>query len=173
MSLYDTTSMDESAWLEPDAERRSAGIPDETDAAESADQWLNKAARYCAQAEHAEQEVRRKMAQWQVPSALHNTIIAYLRANGYIDDLRYCRALAHDKVAYNGWGRQKIRAALNALRLDEQAIEQALNDIDQNTYNRQLQRLIAQREAEPADKTLRFLMQRGFTYEEIKRIISQ
>ena len=40
--------------------------------------------------------------------------------------------------------------------------------IDENKYADNLRKLITQRQKESEDKRLRFLAQRGFTYEEIK-----
>jgi SOS response regulatory protein OraA/RecX len=58
---------------------------------------------------------------------------------------------------------------LRALDLPDSEIRDALAAIDENVYTKNLRALIASRKSDPEDKRLRFLAQRGFTYEEIKR----
>jgi regulatory protein len=138
-----------------------------------ADEWLNKAARYCAAAEHCEQEVRRKLLQWKAPKEVHDAVIRYLRDNKYIDDMRYAAAFAHDKVTYNGWSKQKIALSLRALQIDDNAAEEAIDNIDEDTYRAQIMRIISKKADEPAEKIIRSLMQRGFRYEEIQALINE
>ena len=78
------------------------------------------------------------------------------------------RQYVHDKVEYQKWGRLKILAGLRAMQLPESEIEEALKNIDEFAYFHNLRYLIKQRKNDSEDKLLRFLSQRGFTYEEIK-----
>jgi SOS response regulatory protein OraA/RecX len=72
-------------------------------------------------------------------------------------------------VAFQSWGRRKIEAGLQALQLPSSAIREALENIDEIQYTANLEKLIAQRCSDSEDKLLRFLLQRGFTYEDIKK----
>lgn len=129
---------------------------------------LDKAQAYCARAEHCAADVRRKLYEWRASSDLFDFIEENLYANGFLDDERFCRAYVHDKVAYQSWGRVKIQAGLRALQLPETDIREAIDSIDDTQYFANLRKLIAQRKTDSEDKLLRFLSQRGFTYEEIK-----
>ena len=131
-------------------------------------EWLDKAEAYCARSEHCAADVRRKLYEWQVPSDLSDEIVENLYANDFLNDARFCHAYVHDKVAYQSWGRMKIQAGLRALNLPERAISAALNEIEESIYTKNLRNLISSRQLDPEDKRLRFLLQRGFTYEEIK-----
>jgi len=130
---------------------------------------LAKAQAYCARAEHCAADVRRKLYEWGVAPDLFDSIEENLYADGYLDDARYCQAYVHDKVEYQKWGRMKIRAGLQALQLPSSAIRDALNAIDEDRYTANLRDLAAQRRTDSEEKRLRFLLQRGFTYEEIKK----
>ena len=141
---------------------------------------LDKAQAYCARAEHCAADVRRKLYEWGASSEtedfspdngldLFDFIEENLYANGFLDDERFCRAYVHDKVAYQSWGRLKIQAGLRALQLPETDIREAIDSIDDTQYFANLRKLIAQRKTDSEDKLLRFLSQRGFTYEEIKK----
>lgn len=130
---------------------------------------LDKAQVYCARSEHCAADVRRKLYEWQIPTEYADFIEENLYQNGYLNDSRFCHAYVHDKVAYQKWGRRKIEAGLQALQLPASAICDALDDIDSELYTANLQALIRQRRSDSPDKRLRFLLQRGFTYDEIKK----
>ena len=132
-------------------------------------EWLDKAEAYCAKSEHCAADVRRKLYEWGAPADLFDDIEQKLYANDFLNDTRFCHAYVHDKVAYQSWGRLKIQAGLRALNLPEAEIQKSLDEIDEKQYQKNLQSLIASRRSDSSDKLLRFLAQRGFTYEEIEK----
>lgn len=129
---------------------------------------LDKVQTYCARAEHCAADVRRKLFEWQIPADYADFIEQNLYENDFLNDARFCHAYVHDKVAYQSWGRRKIEAGLQALQLPSSAIREALDAIDEDTYWTNLRDLFDSRRSDNPDKRLRFLLQRGFTYEEIK-----
>ena len=131
-------------------------------------EWLSKAEAYCARAERCAADVRRKLYEWGTPADFFDFIEQKLYDNDFLNDARFCRAYVHDKVEYQKWGRLKILAGLRAMQLPESEIEEALENIDESAYFYNLRYLIKQRKNDSEDKLLRFLSQRGFTYEEIK-----
>ena len=137
-----------------------------------------KAEFYCATAEHCYYEVRLKLQQLGATDEQIEHIVAHLQKEHFVDEQRYCNAFVHDKLLYQGWGRMKMRAQLQAKHLSTAAIEQALNEIDRDTYMSVLTRVLATKKrsiksADPQarEKLIRFAMQRGFTYDEINGII--
>ena len=134
-------------------------------------EWLAKAQAYCARAEHCAADVRRKFYEWGLNDAeIADSIEQNLYTDNFLNDRRFCEAYVHDKVAYQSWGRLKIQASLRALQLPESEIRSALENIDETAYFDNLRKLIRARKSDSEDKRLRFLLQRGFTYEEIKGI---
>lgn len=138
----------------------------------------SKAEFYCATAEHCSYEVHLKLQQWGATDEQIVHIVAHLQKEHFVDEQRYCNAFVHDKLLYQGWGRMKMRAQLQAKHLSTAAIEQALNEIDRDTYMSVLTRVLATKKrsiksADPQarEKLIRFAMQRGFTYDEINGII--
>ncbi|MCR5050356.1 MAG: RecX family transcriptional regulator [Paludibacteraceae bacterium] len=131
-------------------------------------EWIDKAEAYCARAEHCAADVKRKLYEWSAPMELADDIIDRLYERDFLNDKRFCMAYVHDKVAYQSWGRLKIQAGLRALQLPEKYISQALNEIDEEQYTHNLRNLSRQRASDPDDKRTRFLMQRGFTFDEIR-----
>ena len=135
---------------------------------------------YCAAAEHCEMEARMRLRQWKCDSQNEDEIIDYLIAENFISDERYAKAFVHDKLLYQGWGRVKIAYMLRGKRIAFDIIQSAIQTIDEEEYSRILNRLVSQRlpqnqqssiDKSPLDSLYRFLMQRGFTLEEIKSAI--
>lgn len=142
-------------------------------------EWLDKAEAYCAKSEHCAADVRRKLYEWGAPIDeffaregldIVDFIEQKLYANDFLNDARFCHAYVHDKVAYQSWGRVKIQAGLRALGLPESEIQKSLDEIDEKQYRTNLEALIKQRKSDGEEKRLRFLLQRGFTYDEINKI---
>ncbi len=142
-------------------------------------EWLDKAEAYCAKSEHCAADVRRKLYEWGAPIDdffaregldIVDFIEQNLYANDFLNDARFCHAYVHDKVAYQSWGRVKIQAGLRALGLPESEIQKSLDEIDEKQYRTNLEALIKQRKSDGEEKRLRFLLQRGFTYDEINKI---
>lgn len=135
-------------------------------------EWLDKAETYCARAEHCAADVRRKFYEWGAPEDFTDGIVENLYNNDFLNDARFCAAYVHDKVEYQSWGRIKIQAGLRALNLPEAEIRKSLDKIDEKQYKKNLEALIKQRKFDPEEKRARFLLQRGFTYEEIKQFFN-
>ncbi len=139
---------------------------------------LVKAQNYCSLAEHCVSEVREKLYQWGAVPAVQDRLLDRLCQSGFIDEQRYAAAFVHDKVAFQGWGREKIRMMLLMKHLPSPIVEEAIAGIDEEEYNRQLSRLIEQKTFSSKlinqtaslnfkNKLCRFLAQRGFTTDEI------
>lgn len=144
----------------------------------SLEQLTAKAETYCAAAEHCIWEVRNKLQQWEATAEQIEQILIHLLQHKFIDEKRYCSAYVHDKLLYQGWGRMKIRAQLLIKHLPSAFIEQALAEMDEQTYQEVLRKIITTKKrsiksSDPQirEKLIRFCMQRGFTYEEIKKTV--
>lgn len=131
---------------------------------------LYKAAAFCSAAERCAYEVEQKLIRWEVAETDLAAIMSRLYAEKYLDDARYCRAFANDKLRYNKWGRRKIHEALRMKRLPDEFIRTALQDLDPDEYNRTLKGLIKSKDRtlkadnayERSCKLIRFAAGRGF-----------
>lgn len=144
----------------------------------SLEQLRAKAEAYCASAEHCCSEVRIKLQQWGATAEQTDEILAHLQSHRFVDEQRYCNALVHDKLLYQGWGRMKLRAGLQAKHLPSSAIDFALENIDESEYFRVLKQVITSKkrtiksnDPQLREKLIRFCLQRGFTYEDIREYI--
>lgn len=133
----------------------------------------SKAEHYCAKAEHCRFDVLRKLEEWGATGEQTEEIVSGLYAQNYLNDIRYCRAFAHDKLRYQKWGRMKIKAALQAKQLPKSAIEEALDGIDGEEYRQVLKSIVAGKRRNTPQQIIRFCLQRGFTGQEIRESVKE
>ena len=143
------------------------------------EQALAKAAALCSGAEKCTSQIREKLSAWGMDEEKSERIITYLKQEKYIDERRYCRAYSNDKMRYNHWGRIKIRQALRMQALAQEDIEQGLEALDQNEYEKILKETIDRkaktlRETDGytlKQKLLRHAYSHGFEPELIFRLV--
>lgn len=141
-------------------------------------QLMAKAEAYCAAAEHCRYDVQQKLQQWEATPEQAEQVLCHLQEHKYLDDERYCHAFVHDKLLYQGWGRMKMRAQLQAKHLPSAKITEALNAINEKEYMQVLERVMASKkrtikstDAQAREKLIRFCLQRGFSYEDISAFL--
>lgn len=135
----------------------------------------------CARREICEQDALKKLYQWQVPEEEQAKIMAQLVQYGFIDNERYAKAYAEDKMKYNRWGARKVEMMLRSKGIDDDiisaAIEEASDDDDQAET---LKKLLEEKsrslrnETDPykkKQKLLRFAISRGFDYGDVMDIL--
>lgn len=138
-----------------------------------------KMADLCARSEQCEYDIREKLRRNLLQSSVVDEIISFLLERHFIDNKRYARSFANDKVRFAGWGRNKIRQALRLKRIPSDFIDNAIENIDEKEYNQSLLR-IAQNKAKSLDidiyqdkiKLYRHLLSRGFESAKISKVIS-
>jgi len=133
---------------------------------------FSRASAYCSGAERCQSEVADKLVQWGATDDETKRVLSRLEDEGFIDEARYARAYANDKVRFAGWGKQKIRQRLLQKRISHSAIDAALAQINQEEYLAVLHKLTEKKERELRGETdptvhraklLRFLSSRGFS----------
>ena len=138
---------------------------------------LSRAAGLCAKCEQCSPDILKKLAAWGVSHSDSQRVIKRLEELKFLDDLRFAKAYAHDKLHFSGWGRRKIQQGLWVKRLSPSIIEQACEDFDNEDESeayraialrvmkakvRQLKEWPMSREAKL--KVIKFAMSRGFEY---------
>ena len=131
--------------------------------------YLERAARYCAGAEHCVADVAQLLARLGATDGQIDEVIGILQKQQYLDEQRYCRAFVHDKVAYQAWGRMKIIMGLRAKHLPESEIQQALDDMDETVYASNIRKAIQSKREQDRQKIMRFMLQRGYTFDDLRR----
>ena len=131
--------------------------------------FLERAARYCAGAEHCVADAAQLLARLGANDVQIDEVIGILQKQQYLDEQRYCRAFVHDKVAFQAWGRMKIIMGLRAKHLPEQEIQQALEDMDETVYASNIRKAIQSKRGQDKQKIIRFMLQRGYTFDDLRR----
>ncbi len=140
---------------------------------------LTRLAALCSQGEHCSYEMLEKMQKWGLAEDAQARVMERLVGGKFVDDERYARAFALDKVRYNKWGRRKVEQGLWLKRIDDDIRRRVLDDIDDEEYIRMLRPLLKSkaRSVKASDgyernmKLIRFAMGRGFTMDIIRRCI--
>ena len=133
----------------------------------------------CSTAEHCSHEMLEKMRRWEMPEDAQARIMEYLVREKYIDDERYARFFAKDKIRYNKWGRRKVEQAMWQKHIDTDIQRRVLDDVDEEEYLAILRPLLkSKRKAVKASsdyemnmKLIRFAMGRGFTMDIIRQCL--
>lgn len=134
----------------------------------------------CAQAEHCEYEMQEKMRRWEIADDAQARVMQRLITERYVDDERFARAFANDKVKYNKWGRHKVEQAMWLKHIAEDIRQRVLDSIDDEEYIAILRPLLQQKrrsvkahnDYELRQKLIKFAIGRGFTMDIIKQCIS-
>ena len=85
----------------------------------------------CARQEMCSADVRRKaLRTFEGDADRADALVRSLVENGYVDDARYAAAFAREKSRLTGWGPVKITFQLRGKGLSEEAIRQALQEVD-------------------------------------------
>lgn len=134
----------------------------------------------CAQAEHCEYEMQEKMRRWEIADDAQARVMQRLITERYVDDERFARAFANDKVKYNKWGRRKVEQAMWLKHIAEDIRQRVLDSIDDEEYIVILRPLLQQKrrsvkahnDYELRQKLIKFAIGRGFTMDIIKQCIS-
>lgn len=142
---------------------------------------IYRAETLCSRAEYSQAEIMKKLIGWGLSSSKAKTIIEQLVDDGFIDDERFARAYVSDKVELARWGLKKIYVYLRAKGLDHQTIREALEDVDEDMYERNMIDLIRSKGStidapdsyEGKTKILRFMISRGFESGSVIKILNR
>lgn len=135
----------------------------------TSEEMLVRMAGLCAGAEQCAADIRGKILKQGFSSDEADRMLEYLQANKYIDDARYSRAYAVDKVRFSGWGRMKVRMGLRAKGMNDSIISQALEYIPEKEYSEALEKILLSKsrslditDVKDRQKLYRHLASRGF-----------
>ena len=142
---------------------------------------LSKAEALCSRKECCVSEIREKLTLWQQPAKVQECIIDQLLSEGYIDELRFCKSYALDKLRYNHWGRIKIDQMLRLLGCSSADRREALSQLPDEEYIDILTRLAqtklptikASNDYERKGKLMRFLLGKGFEMDLVREIVGE
>lgn len=143
-------------------------------------QALKEAMLLCSKEEKCSYDIKKKLLSWGMSKEETVKILQQLTHEKYIDDIRYAKSFANDKLRYNKWGRIKIAIELKKRKVQDIIIQEALGSIDKDEYRNILAHELKKKAGSirKAPNTLsvtkalyRFALNRGFEQDEIQKIL--
>jgi len=143
--------------------------------------------RYCSLREYCIQDIRIKLKNRGCPEDEVAMILERLIKEKFLSEERYANAFVRDKSSLSGWGGRKIEYALRNKGVAPEAIKSALAILTSGSESRVLEKVIQRKigefkfkgnesnedRAKIKDKLLRFALSRGFSFEEILKVINK
>ncbi len=99
------------------------------------DYALNKCMKLCSTKEYAPSDIFKKLIDWGITEPAAEKIIAQLKNEKFLDEFRFARYFANDKFRFNKWGKAKIKLMLRNKDISDDAINEALSQINLDEYN--------------------------------------
>ncbi|MDR1593341.1 MAG: RecX family transcriptional regulator [Prevotellaceae bacterium] len=135
---------------------------------------------WCSTKEVCVLEAKTKMRKWNVSEADSDKIIASLIEAGYIDEERYAKAFANDKLILDKWGPQKVRLILKQKGIKETFISKAISEKNINQeavvselLSKKIKSFKQLAGNEIYAKLMRFGLSRGFDYSIVSKYAGQ
>ena len=126
---------------------------------------------------HSERELTQKLKRAGASQENIEQTLIFCREYGFVDDAAYAKRKAADLLNLKKYGRRRIYSELKALGIDEDDISAAMDELDPDAEQRNLEALAEKKlggdtTRKNIDKTIRFLVYRGYDIYDIKDIMS-
>ena len=134
-----------------------------------------KLVNYCVYQDRCHAEVEQKMKEFLLIPEAKDEIILYLLKENYLNEERFTRSYIRGKFYIKNWGRNKIRMHLKQKQIPENLINKCLDEINDADYQKTLKKIfknhysqhINLKDYQKKSKTIKYLMNKGFEYDEI------
>lgn len=143
---------------------------------------LTKTAKFCAYRERSQKEVREYLLyRLKVYGQDVEWVLSQLIEQNFLNELRYAKSYARGKFYFNQWGRDKIIRNLKKQDISNYCLNKALEEIDEDDYNKVLLQLIDKKAKTLNDdniwllkqKISHYLSQKGFENHLVYEAISE
>lgn len=138
-----------------------------------------KLVNYCVYQDRCHKEVEEKMRDFVLIEEAKEEILLYLLRENYLNEERFTRSFIRGKFYQKSWGKTKLRLELLSRGIPEKLILKSMDEIDESdyentilrTYEKYYEKQNGKNEFERKAKTIRYLLSRGFEYEDVRRLI--
>jgi len=140
---------------------------------------LKKLEKYCAYQERSHKQVFQKCRDYGLTEDEANQILIELISSNFLNEQRFAEAYVKGKFKIKFWGKQKIVQGLNTAGVSKKLIENTIEEIDPKAYKETLINLANKKRAtlktgtefEKVIKIQRFLLSKGYKYDEISEAL--
>lgn len=138
-----------------------------------------KMVNYCVYQDRCHSEVEQKMRDFLLIPEAQEEILLYLMRENYLNEERFTRSYIRGKFYMKSWGRTKIKSQLKFKGVPEKLINSCFDEIDDSDYDQTIQKIAEKyfeqqkglKDWQKKSKTVKYLLSRGFEYDEINRIL--
>jgi regulatory protein len=138
-----------------------------------------KMVNYCVYQDRCHKEVEQKFKDFILVQEAKDEIMLYLLKENYLNEERFTRSYIRGKFYQKSWGRTKIISNLKFKGISAKLIQNAMDEIDEQDYEATIKKLYLQHysiQKESKDylkkqKSLKYLMTKGYEYEILLRLI--
>jgi len=141
---------------------------------------LSRLQRQCARMECCPSDIRRKaLKALDSDAEAAGRVVDSLISEGYLSEKRYASAFAREKASIQGWGPLKITFQLRGKGISDEAIKEALSEVDSSSSEAKLRNLAVSKyrllSGDPQSrlKLLKYLLSRGYSYDEIAPVVEE
>lgn len=143
------------------------------------DEIKQKMVNYCVYQDRCHYEVEQKMKEFFLILEAKEEILLYLIKENYLNEERFVRSYIRGKFNIKQWGRNKIKIHLKQKGINDKLINNCMDEIYEDDYKKTIEKLWENyyqkqkglKEYQRKSKTIRYLMSRGFEYEEINNVL--
>ena len=139
-----------------------------------------KMAAYCTYQDRCHQEVEQKMREFMLIPEAKEEILLYLMQENFLNEERFTRSYIRGKFYIKSWGRNKIKNHLRQKGISDKLINACMDEIDDEDYQKTLAKVYENYYSKQSgndfakkSKTIKYLLSRGFEYEEILKVFDK
>ncbi len=133
-----------------------------------------KLVNYCVYQDRCHAEVEQKMREFLLIDEAKEEILLYLLKENYLNEERFTRSYIRGKFYIKHWGRNKIKMNLKQKQISEKLISKCFDEIYEDDYENMIRKIYGDyyskqngQEYQKKAKTIKYLMGRGFEYDQI------
>lgn len=137
-----------------------------------------KLVNYCVYQDRCHSEVEQKMRDFMLIDEAKEEIYLFLIQENYLNEERFTRSYIRGKFYMKKWGRNKIKISLKQKGITDRMIQNCWDEIFEEDYQEVIQQLYAKyydtlsgAEYQKKVKTIRYLLSKGFEYEDIQKYV--
>lgn len=126
-----------------------------------------------------ENEIRTLLSSENFGEEIIDEVVNYLIEYGFVDDESYTLLFCRDKRNINGYGPVKIAYILRQKGIDDATITHGLEEYTSEIEKKMIEAIVEKKYLRDGilqkerEKIIRFLLSRGFHYNEIKEVLSR
>ena len=141
----------------------------------------HKLVNYCVYQDRCHYEVDLKMREFMLIPEVKDEILLYLMSENYLNEERFTRSYTRGKFYIKGWGKNKIKIALQKKDISDKLIKKSFEEINEEDYLEKINLLIEKNTEENSglanfsktQKIIKLLITKGYEYDLILKVLDE